>query len=225
MMPILTHDRAARIDEIAAEMDRRGLVIESLEARLSHIDGIYKGAIDNLNHHQRQLDADGVEVGVSRQALFEVLAGIEAAIAGRADNEATPASDGLPEGWKAVFARRDGGDAAAWYDQGDQQWRVCPNAPPIEFMPNWEAVKVSASSLSEACLAANERFPVVKPEAPAKWVQNNQWCWQRSADRSLVHRMSDIVGLWGFIFKGETLAAFPTAEEAMAWADRERPVA
>ena len=72
--------------------------------------------------------------------------------------------------------------------------------------------------------AANERFPVVKPEAPAKWVQNNQWCWQRSADRSLVHRMSD-VGLWGFIVNGKTLAAFPIAEEAMAWADRERPVA
>lgn len=139
---------------------------------------------------------------------------------------ATPASDGLPEGWKAVFARRDGGDAAAWCDQGDQQWRVCPNVPPIEFIPNWETVEVSVSSLSEACLAANERFPVVKPEAPApKWKQDNQWCWQRSADRSLVHRMSDVVGLWGFIVSGKTLAAFPTAEEAMAWADRERPVA
>lgn len=55
-------------------MDRRGLVIERLEARLAHIDGIYRGAIDNLQHHQRQLDQDGIEVAVSRQALWEVLA-------------------------------------------------------------------------------------------------------------------------------------------------------
>lgn len=33
-----------------------------------------KPAIDNLTECQRQLDADGCEVGVSRQALDEVLA-------------------------------------------------------------------------------------------------------------------------------------------------------
>ena len=78
----VTHTtRPTSIDEIAAEMDRRGAVIERLEARLAHIDGIYKGAIDNLNHHQTQLDMDGVMVGVSRQALCEVLAGVEAALA------------------------------------------------------------------------------------------------------------------------------------------------
>jgi len=77
----VTHTtRPTSIDEIAAEMDRRGAVIERLEARLAHIDGIYKGAIDNLNHHQMQLDMDGVMVGVSRQALCEVLAGLEAAL-------------------------------------------------------------------------------------------------------------------------------------------------
>jgi hypothetical protein len=78
----VTHTtRPTSIDEIAAEMDRRGAVIERLEARLAHIDGIYKGAIDDLNHHQTQLDIDGVMVGVSRQALCEVLAGLEAALA------------------------------------------------------------------------------------------------------------------------------------------------
>lgn len=30
-------------------------------------------AVENLRHHQRQLDADGIEVGVSRQALERVL--------------------------------------------------------------------------------------------------------------------------------------------------------
>ena len=80
----VTHTtRPTSIDEIAAEMDRRGAVIERLEARLAHIDGIYKGAIDNLNHHQTQLDMDGVMVGVSRQALCEVLAGVEAALAAK----------------------------------------------------------------------------------------------------------------------------------------------
>lgn len=80
-MSVSTITRQASANEIAAEMDRRGHVIERLEARLAHINGIYKGAIDNLNHHQRQLDADGIEVGVSRQALCEVLAGLEAALA------------------------------------------------------------------------------------------------------------------------------------------------
>lgn len=51
------------------------------KARIAHIDGIYRGAIDNLQHHQRQLDQDGIEVAVSRQALWDVLAGVEAALA------------------------------------------------------------------------------------------------------------------------------------------------
>lgn len=77
---IITHDRRAKINEIAAEMDRRGDAIERLEARLAHIDGIYKGAIDNLLHHQTKLDMDDVMVGVSRQALMEVLTGVESAL-------------------------------------------------------------------------------------------------------------------------------------------------
>jgi len=84
-MSISTTTRQASVDEIASEMDRRGLVIERLEARLAHIDGIYRGAIDNLQHHQRQLDQDGIEVAVSRQALWEVLAGVEAALKGDHD--------------------------------------------------------------------------------------------------------------------------------------------
>ena len=78
---IITHNRSAKIEEIAAEMDRRGEVIERLEARLAQIDGIYRGTIDNLLHHQVQLDMDGVMVGVSRQALCEVLTGVPAATA------------------------------------------------------------------------------------------------------------------------------------------------
>lgn len=80
-MSVTTFSTQATPDKFAAEMDRRGTVIEHLEARLAHIDGIYKGAIDNLMHHQRQLDADGIEVGVSRQALCEVLDGVNAALA------------------------------------------------------------------------------------------------------------------------------------------------
>ena len=80
-MSIINITRSAGIEETTAEMDRRGRVIEQLEARLAHIDGIYKGAIDNLNHHQTQLDMDGVMVGVSRQALCEVLTALENAFA------------------------------------------------------------------------------------------------------------------------------------------------
>ena len=37
------------------------------------------GAVQNLHEYQRQLDADGTFVGVSRQALDEVLTVIDAA--------------------------------------------------------------------------------------------------------------------------------------------------
>lgn len=90
-MTISSFERNASIAEMAVEIDRRGAVIESLEARLAHIDGIYRGAIDNLNHHQTQLDMDGVMVGVSRQALSEVLAGVEAALSATLPPTAPPA--------------------------------------------------------------------------------------------------------------------------------------
>lgn len=37
-------------------------------------------AIDQLRHHQTQLDMDGIQVGVSRQAIEEVLAGLDVAL-------------------------------------------------------------------------------------------------------------------------------------------------
>ena len=109
-MTISSFERNASIAEMAVEIDRRGAVIEKLEARLAHIDGIYRGAIDNLNHHQRQLDMDGVEVGVSRQALCEVLIGVEAALSAALPLTASPAGDPTtPEAqaayWKGAFDR------------------------------------------------------------------------------------------------------------------------
>lgn len=102
-MSIVQISRAASVDEIVAEMDRRGKVIERLEARLAHIDGIYPGAIDNLLHHQRQLDMDGIEVAVSRQALCEVLAGIDAVLA------AAPSPSSEAVGWRPIeSAPKDG---------------------------------------------------------------------------------------------------------------------
>lgn len=102
-MSIVQISRAASVDEIVAEMDRRGKVIERLEARLAHIDGIYPGAIDNLLHHQRQLDMDGIEVAVSRQALCEVLAGIDAVLA------AAPSPSSEAAGWRPIeTAPKDG---------------------------------------------------------------------------------------------------------------------
>lgn len=80
-MSVTTTTRQASYDEVVAEMDRRGAVIERLERRLAHIDRIYLGALDNLRHNQRQLDADGIHVAVSRQALNEVLDRVTDAIA------------------------------------------------------------------------------------------------------------------------------------------------
>lgn len=41
------------------------------------IEGLDLGALDALKNHQRQLDMDGCEVGVSRQALVAAIAFIE----------------------------------------------------------------------------------------------------------------------------------------------------
>lgn len=43
---IITHDRRATINEVATEMDRRGKVIEELEARISRIEKVKIGYAD-----------------------------------------------------------------------------------------------------------------------------------------------------------------------------------
>jgi len=75
-MSVSTSIRQASPAEMAAEIDRRGAVIEKLEARLAaqpSRSGYPTLAIDQLRNHQTQLDMDGVMVGVSRQAIDEVL--------------------------------------------------------------------------------------------------------------------------------------------------------
>lgn len=52
---------------------------------------IIADALDNLRVHQRQLDMDGVEVAVSRQALCEVLIGVESALSAALPLTAPPA--------------------------------------------------------------------------------------------------------------------------------------
>lgn len=71
------HDAAKRIDNL--EIRAISLYVLSL---LPIIEGaivpeLPEGAINNLKNHQQQLDGDGCFVGVSRQALDEVLAAIE----------------------------------------------------------------------------------------------------------------------------------------------------
>lgn len=52
---IITHDRRAKIDEIAAEMDRRGEVIERLEAAIARKDELLGMALDRLGIASREL--------------------------------------------------------------------------------------------------------------------------------------------------------------------------
>lgn len=52
---IITHNRRAKIDEIAAEMDRRGEVIERLEADIARKDAMLAMALDRLSIASREL--------------------------------------------------------------------------------------------------------------------------------------------------------------------------
>lgn len=75
-MSTATFNRQASPAEMASEIDRRGTVIEALEAEIAAMResaGYPAFAIEELRYHQTQLDMDGVMVGVSRQALEEVL--------------------------------------------------------------------------------------------------------------------------------------------------------
>lgn len=75
-MSVTTFNRQASPAEMGAEIDRRGSVIETLEAEIAAMRsnaGYPALAIEELRCHQTQMDMDGVMVGVSRQALDEVL--------------------------------------------------------------------------------------------------------------------------------------------------------
>ena len=67
----------AEITEARAALAGEKPVGAGVETALASIP---QGAIDALRNNQRQLDVDGCEVGVSRQAIDEVLAGIDAAL-------------------------------------------------------------------------------------------------------------------------------------------------
>lgn len=54
---------------------------DAIQKAREALASIPHGAIDALANNQRQLDMDGCEVGVSRQAVDEVLAGLRAALA------------------------------------------------------------------------------------------------------------------------------------------------
>jgi len=56
----------------------------------------YNAAFDELKKHQRQLDHEGMEVGVSRQALDEMLEGYEAAVTKLNINKCNAGHETLP---------------------------------------------------------------------------------------------------------------------------------
>lgn len=64
---------------------------DAIQKAREALASIPHGAIDALANNQRQLDMDGCEVGVSRQAVDEVLAGLRAAL---------DALDAETEGWR-----------------------------------------------------------------------------------------------------------------------------
>ena len=147
--------------------------------------------------------------GVAEHAVAKIVAAL-----------ATPASDGLPEGWKATEARRESDRAKVWFATFGTELRIVVDGK------DYPLGDTATMSLSEACLAANERFPVAKPEAPApKWVpiKSEFGGFRRVADGLRVANLSALQ-VWAVTI-GHSIAAFPTAEEAMGWADRERPVA
>jgi hypothetical protein len=73
--PAFTHAFKRRAEAADAEVARLTARVGELEKGL---ESIPQGAINALRDGQRQLDMDGCEVGVSRQAVDEVLAGLDA---------------------------------------------------------------------------------------------------------------------------------------------------
>lgn len=82
-------------------------------------------ALEALENNQRQLDMDGVEVGVSRQALDELLAAYKAAVA--RVNRATDAEiGGIHRSLSAAPAPASGVDAVNVDALAKRMWRVTP---------------------------------------------------------------------------------------------------
>ena len=81
--PEWLHDIVAKTDDVADRLDmssQQAMAYAILSARALPTDAEAAGdprALTALKNHQRQLDMDGVEVGVSRQALDEVVAAYE----------------------------------------------------------------------------------------------------------------------------------------------------
>jgi len=66
---------AIALTKVMAERD--ALKVELAKAKQTPIPEALRGALEQLVHHQQQLDEHGTYVGVSRQALNEVLEWIE----------------------------------------------------------------------------------------------------------------------------------------------------
>jgi hypothetical protein len=100
------------------------------------------GAIDALANNQRQLDMDGCEVGVSRQAVDEVLAGLRAALAALdAETPATPADVGeepVAYYWTEGRTSPDTPMGPAEYDE-EVIFDFQPPAPGVQFEPLYSA--------------------------------------------------------------------------------------
>ena len=114
--------------------------------------------IEELKNHQTQLDQDGVMVGVSRQALEELLAHVAAPaqpapIAGlepvawqpikTAPRDGTPILCFTPD-YQSEFSDQSGIDVL-WFDEG--AWLY--NAEPVTFQPtHWMPLPASPNSAS-----------------------------------------------------------------------------
>ena len=114
-------------------------------------------AVEHLRHNQRQLDADGTQVGVSRQALDETLARIAEL---EAENAALSApSRDIPEGWRLVPEKPTDKMLKAAF--------VAMNQTPAGEWKAMKAANLSPRAISDAKMAPRYRAMIsAAPPAP-----------------------------------------------------------
>lgn len=183
----------------AAQADYEARIRSALSAQVQDVGvdaTLNEGALNALKNNQRQLDADGCEVGVSRQALNEALAFINSVRSAQVQDLAVQdVIDELRrqvevEGWSAAHDdTHDKGEmagAAACYALAGVTYVAPDHYPPRK---KYAAVVDARNSISEKERETTReaiKLALGEPSAPKSWPWDASWWKPSNARRNLV---------------------------------------